>query len=85
VFKVLQGMDLGEFDAQYPTPAHAAEAERRERVREPYRERFDYLLRCRSRSLSALASATKATDKAYIQETIAIADRMIAALERFTK
>jgi hypothetical protein len=78
-------MEIDEFDAHYPTPAHAAAADRRERVRESDRARYDYLLRCRSRSLGALVSATKASDKAYIQETIAIADRMIAALERFTK
>lgn len=75
-------MDVGEFDARYPTPAHAAAAERRERVREGDRTRFDYLVRARDRSLSALAAATRTADKLFIQETIAAADRMIAALER---
>lgn len=75
-------MDVAKFDLRYPTPAHAAAAERRERVRECDRSRFDYLLRCRSRSLSALALASNVADRAFIQETIAAADRMIAALER---
>lgn len=78
-------VDVAEFDTRYPTPAHAAAAERRERVPPCDRNRFDYLQRCRARSLSALVAAINSSDQAFIEKTIAIADRMIAALERPVK
>ena len=75
-------MDISEFDARYPTPAHAAAAERRERLPASDRPRFDYLLRCRERSLQALKIAEKDDDRSFIRETIEMADREIAKLER---
>lgn len=78
-------MNVAEFDARYPTPAHAAAAERRERLPACDRARFDYLLGCRERSLQALKLAEKDDDRSYIRETIGMADRLIASLEQRSK
>lgn len=78
-------MDIIRFDEEYPTPSHAAEAERLQRLPETDRARFKYLMRSRRRSLDALANATKWIDREYLQETIRMTDRMLAALERSVK
>lgn len=78
-------MDIEEFDWLYPTPAHAAAAERRERLSEVDRVRFDYLLASRKRSVEALTKAAKLHDRLYIQENIDMADRMLATLASTSK
>lgn len=75
-------MDVAKFDARYPTPAHAAAAERRERLPVCDRARFDYLMKCRRRSLEALDMAVKDDDRFFIHETLKMVDRMMARLER---
>ena len=77
-------MDIIQFEKMYPTPSHAAEAERFERLPEADRARFKYLMHSRRRSVDALASATKWIDQDYLQETIDMIDRMLGALERST-
>lgn len=47
-------MDIAKFDARYPTPAHAAAAERWKRLPACDQARFDYFLGCRKRALRAL-------------------------------
>jgi hypothetical protein len=77
-------MDIIRFEEEYPTPSHAAEAERFERLPEADRAQFKYLMRSRRRSVEALANAKRLYDRIYIQQTIDMTDRMLANLERVT-
>ncbi|MBE2992933.1 hypothetical protein IFR23_13020 [Sphingomonas sp. CFBP 13603] len=75
-------MDIAKFDARYPTPGHAAAAERRERLPACDRARFDYLRGCRERAIRALKIAENDDDRSYNRESIEMVDRGIAKLER---